>query len=469
MGLHLVEKEAAVRNFRTTLVLFLVAVLLGGFYFLYLRPQMEQKRLIAELKRRFFRSDTEVIDYIRIQAGPTRPYELRKTPEGWKIVRPRALDVDMGMLRHFFKTLSEGRVKKVVAKAESLKEFGVEKIYAVVAIGFGGQIEVLYIGGENPAKTGNYAYSERLRTVFLIDKDTARPLYLTLYDMREKRLFPFEKDRIGRIVIKRASDTVELLRSDRGWRMTRPVEFAASEEEMDTLLEMLPTQKAEACMPWSEEFESLNKKLWIGIYDRQGRVLSSGQLRYWGSQWDRQCIYRRDGAPEEAMRVSRAFWMALTRHASHYVDQRVFYDVRPEDITAIVVFYEKDRYEIQRTPDGWQAGGRPLRDYDVTPFVSSLLRLSYDKILFHRKSPPCREVFFTVRLELRTGGQRRIQVCRVDMQKEVSTALMFVPVRPGSPRTRRVLFYLALSNSMPYPGVLDSEQIRTVMEAVRSL
>jgi len=458
-----------VRRYRTTIVLFLVAVLLGGFYFLYLMPQMRQRQLIEDLKRRFFRSDTEVIDYIRIQAGPTEPYELRKTPEGWKIVRPRLLEVDMGMLKHFFKTLSDGKVKKVVARAESLRDFGIEKIYAVVAIGFGGQIEVLYLGGENPAKTGNYAYSERLKTVFLIDRDTARHLYLTLYDMREKRLFAFEKDKIGRIVIKRPSDTVELVRLYEGWTMVSPVRFVASEEEMDTLLEMLTTQKAEAFMRWSDKFETLKKKLWIGVYDRQGNLLSSGQLRYWSSEWDKQCVYRRDNEPEEAMRVSRTFWVALTRYASHYVDQRVFPGVKAEDIDSVIISYEKNNYEIRKNPDGWQMEGKAIRDYKITPLLSTLLRLSYNKILFHRSMPLCRESFFSVVLKLRTQDQRSLTVCRVDMQKEVSTSLMFAPVSPGSPRTRQVMFWLAESNSMPYPAVLNSEQIRTVVEAVRSL
>lgn len=458
-------------RFKRTIVLLLVAALLGGFYFLYLYPKIKEETLIRELKKRFFRSDTEVIDYIRIQAGPSGPYELRKTPSGWKITRPRDYDVDTATLKHFFNTLSQAEVKKVVKTGvSSLRDFGVEKVYAVIAIGYAGQIEVLYIGGENPAKTGNYAFSEHLKTVFLIDKETARDLYLTLYDFREKRLFPFTKEEIGKIVIKRSTDTVQLQRTPSGWRMLSPVSFPTTEQNMDSLLEQITTQKAQAFMPWQRRFEALKKKLWIGVYDTRGRLLSSGTLRFWGSQWDRQCIYQRDEQPDEAMRVNRAFWLLLTRDASSFVDLKVFRSVRPEDIQKVEVRYEGSIYELQKKSDHWILDHKvTIPTYRASPFLNTLVRASFQKVLFHSSYGRCKDGYFQVRLWLSDNNTQWLRVCRVDLQKEVSTALMFVPVRPGSPKTRRVWFYLAETNTTAYQAVMSSETVLAIVNGIRAL
>ncbi|RME66443.1 MAG: DUF4340 domain-containing protein [Nitrospirae bacterium] len=458
-------------RFKRTIVLVLVAAAVGGFYFFYLYPKVQEKTLIEKLKKRFFRSDTEVIDYIRVQAGPTEPYELTKTPSGWKITRPRVYEVDQATLRHFFNTLSKAKVKKVVKTGvRSLREFGVEKIYAVIAIGYGGQIEVLYLGGENPAKTGNYAYSERLKTVFLIDKKTARHLYLTLYDFREKRLFPYTKEQIGKVVIKRATDTVQLERTPQGWVMVKPVRFPTTEQNMDGLLEVIITQKAQAFMPWQRRFEELKKKLWIGVYGRDGKLLSSGTLRFWGSQWDRQCIYHRDEQPDEAMRVSRTFWSLLTRDASSFADLRVFRTVQPEDIKEIEVRYENESYTLQRGSNNWLLDQElAVPTYRVTPFLNTLMRVSFQKVLFYKSYPRCRKGYFNLKLTLNSGRSLWLRVCKVDLQKEVSTALMFVPVSPGSPKTRRVWFYLAETSTIPYQAVMSSETVLAILKGIRAL
>jgi hypothetical protein len=446
------EEETLVR-YRKTILLFLIAALLGGFYFLYLLPRIEKQRLIKELENRFFRSDTEVIDYIRIQAGPSPPYELKKTKKGWVIVKPRLLQVDMGAIRHFMETLSEGKVIKVVSGTKSLRDLGIKQIYSVIAIGYGGDIDVLYVGEENPARTGYYAFSERLKSVFLIDKETAQRLYLTLYDMREKRLFPFEKERIGKIVIRRRDDTVELKRNKQGWDLIQPVRFPGNSEEIESLLEILVTQKAEAFIAWNKEIDALKKSLWIGVYGLDGDILSSGELRYWGTDWDKQSVFRKDGE-EEAIRVSRAFWLLLSSHASRFTSNVLFTLKERRDITSIEINNEGKEYIFKQKDEGME----------ISTLIDTLSRQAYDKILFQKRYP-FGEEFFSIRIKDKHSVEF-LRVSRGNLQKEVSSSFMFVPVRPGSPEKRMVKYYLVQTNRFSYQAVINSEVIRTIMDVV---
>jgi hypothetical protein len=452
-------------RYRRTLALFIIALILGVVYFLYLKPAYEEKRLIAELRKRFFRSDTTGIDYIRIQAGTEPPYELKRRDGRWWITSPGLFMPDEGTLAMFMKTLSDGKVLKVVGSAGSLPEFGINKIYSVIAIGYRGNIEVLQVGEENPAGTGNYAFSERLRTVFLIDKETARHLYLKLYDIREKRLFPYSREQIDAISIERKEGEVELVRSGNGWFLRKPVLFRADENEMDTFLEILTTQKAEAFFPWSAELEGLKKIIRIGLRDRRGRVLSSGELRYWGTEWDKQAVFRRDDRPGEVMRVSRAFWLLLSSHASRFADGRVFAIEDREAVKGISIKYEGKEYRFERTGNEWRFGKRLFQYHEIYPLIDAVRRLSYEK-LFFEKDYRFREPFFTLTVYT-THGDQRLRVGRVDVEKEVTSSFMFVPVKPGSPEKRRVRYWLSESNLNSYKGVINSEQIREIVESAR--
>ncbi len=449
-------------RYRRTLALFIIALILGVVYFLYLKPAYEEKRLIAELRKRFFRSDTTGIDYIRIQAGTEPPYELKRRDGRWLITSPGPFMPDEGALAMFMKTLSAGKVLKVVGSAGSLPEFGVKRIYSVIAIGYSGNIEVLQVGGENPAGTGNYAFSERLGTVFLIDKETARHLYLRLYDMREKRLFPYSEDEIGAITLKRTDGDIEIVRSSDGWVLKRPVVFRADPGEMKALLELLTTQKAEAFFPWNAELEGLKKVIRIGLHDRRGRVLSSGELRYWGTAADRQSVFRRDGRSGEAMRVSRAFWLLLSSHASRFADGRVFAIEDREAVRGISIKYEGREYRFERAGNGWRSGERMFDMHEIYPLIDAVRRLGYEKIFFE-KDYTFRDPFFALTVYT-THGEQRLSVGRVDVEREVTSSFMFVPVRPGSPEKRRVRYWLSESSSIPYKGVINSEQIREIVE-----
>ncbi len=452
-------------RYRKTILLLIVALTLGGVYFLYLRPSYEEQRLIRELRNRFFRSDTGVIDYIRIKAGTERPYELKKTDGKWRITSPGLYRPDEGALSVFLKTLSEGKILKVVGSAASLPEFGIQRIYAIIAIGYGGNIEVLQIGGENPADTGNYAFSERLKTVFLIDKETARHLYLKLYDMREKRLFPYAGDEIGSISLERSDSNIELVRSGNGWMLKSPVMFRADPGEMKALIEVLTTQKAEAFFPWSPELEGLKRIIRIELRDRAGGVLSSGELRYWGTAADRQTVFRRDDRPGEAMRVSRSFWLLLSSHASRFVDGRVFLIDDRDSIRGVKIEYEGKVYRFDRAGDGWEYGKRRFGLHELNPLLDAILRLSYEKIFFE-KDFRFHNPFFSLTVYTESGDQR-LMVGRVDVEREVTSSFMFVPEGPGTLRKRRVRFWLAENSRMPYKGVINSEQIRGIVEGLR--
>ncbi len=452
-------------SYKKIITLSVIAILLGGLYFGYLKPYFKGKRLIAELQHKFFRADTSDIDYIRIQVGTEPPYTLKKTPRGWKIVSPDILEPDHGAVEFFLKTLSKGKALKVVGHTMSLPDFGMGELYAVIAIGYRGTIEILKLGGENPAKTGHYALSESLKTVFLIESETARHLYVRLHDMREKRIFPYQKESIHEIIIERQDTTLDFVRSADGWLMRKPVRFKADNAEVDRLLEIMITQKAEDFFKWNQEVEDLKRIINIKLMDIQGNIISRGELRYWGTEWNKQAVFRKDDHPQEALRVSRDFWLNLDHHPSWYADKSVFNGIGNNQIKRLTVRHEDDEFILEKSGEKWLYNGRVYEQQDIQFIIDEVLRMKFERLFFNKRFKPELPVF-----EVKVYTDRdvqRLRVYKVDVRKEVTSSYMFVTGVPGVSSTRPVYFWLAEKNGLSYQAVVTSEQIMVLKEALR--
>ncbi|RMG01721.1 MAG: hypothetical protein D6726_08995 [Nitrospirae bacterium] len=209
----------------------------------------------------------------------------------------------------------------------------------------------------------------------------------------------------------------------------------------------------------------LKKKIEIALYDNAGRLLSSGILRYRGKAADEQCVFSLNNRNGDAMRVSRAFWILLSSHPSRFSEKRVFRIRSVDDIESITLNYEDTRYDIRKTGSTWVMKEKQYRQVDVYPLLEYVMKLSYEKIFF-QKEYQFDKPFFDLSVKV-NGEEQRLRVGRVDVEKEVTTTFMFVPVRPGSPEKRRVRYWLSESSATPYKGVINSEQIRAIVEGVR--
>lgn len=345
-------------KFRGTALLAVLTLLLGGFYFLYQLPRSEAKKAAAAFEKRFFRADTALISSIVIENRDGR-VEISHGPGGWMIERPQRYRPDEGMIRKILATIAAGQLIKVVGEAAELPQFGFDQPVLSLTLGVGQNRDVLIIGRKNPSDTGYYAYSESLGKIFLVNKELPKDLYLRLYDLREKRLYPAVRaEDIGRIVINRGGKVLEVAFSQGGWRMGQPIAGPAAAEEVKAFLDALAGQKAEAFIPGEKKSMKALQQMSLQLFDLHGHAVVDSRIYYLGTGENEGVVVQTTG-DAEGVRTGREFWETLQVEPTDFIERRLF-PVETGDITGVSVVKAGERTILERQGKRWRKNGSPV-------------------------------------------------------------------------------------------------------------
>lgn len=450
-------------RYRSTIALFLLTLVLAGFYFLYLKPKAAERGQIEDFERQFFRADPKEIEFIRIETGDGT-VDVVRTGDEWVIEKPKRYRPDRQALSKMFDALSQGRLIKVVGSAGERKTFGLDRPYIIVSLGFSGKTDVLEIADKSPTAKGYYAYNRRFGKVFLVNEEFVRDFNLDLYDLREKRLFPLDRDAITRVRVKRARDTIDVAKDVDAWIMKSPVAGQASPEDVERLVQTIAVQRAAGFVDWTPELSRLPRRLSLEVFDGRTRRLDAADVYYWGTGGDHGALVHRAGSPEAA-RTSRDFFNLLDGDASLFRSRGLF-NASPDDVVKISVTEEETTHVIEKK-DGWKKDGVPVPEKKVLSLIEFLRDMKAVKLL--QESRPLGKTRFVFEVRTATSASR-LEVTNFSMDREMSTSAMFVPVKPGAPGGRKkVDYWYALSRNLGTGVVVTSLDIDNIREQMRKL
>ncbi len=282
---------------RTTIVLAVLAALLGGAYYrVEVRGrEARQRALLAE--RRVVSFDAARVREITIEK-PAERVVLRGAGDRWRIVAPVDEPADERVVEGLLSLVHRLEKVRSLDGLADLKMVGLDAPAVILGLGLeNGETLTLLLGGSNPVHTGVYAAVEGAPLVFLapallaaelaaygLDRPHAR---LTVVDergrsrtlavaqaaddpgvlyaqvegvsavhitgtqlltdlaiepdvLRNHQLLVYDQREVERITIRYPGDTLVLDRAGDRWRVTRPVEGEAVRSTVENLLEVLP-------------------------------------------------------------------------------------------------------------------------------------------------------------------------------------------------------------------------------------
>ena len=183
-------------NFRTTLIILAVFILLGGIYFFFGRPSpdAEQSKVDAQRIREVYALGKDKIRQIRLSFKDEsyQPLTLAKNANGiWQLTAPLTADADPPKIDEMLQNLLEKKVKQTL-EAEDLARYGLQPPNI--------QIE-LWTEGEDPAKTFligdrtvNYSVYTKEQSeshIFLIESSALDDFTKSPSDFRDRSVFNF--------------------------------------------------------------------------------------------------------------------------------------------------------------------------------------------------------------------------------------------------------------------------------------
>jgi hypothetical protein len=223
-----------VRGLTSTLLLVVVLAGLGAYIYF-----VDSKRSPASLsgepaKEKVYSVETDKIDEIKITAGGETTL-LRKSDAGWTMIEPTAADADPAEAISVAQAISSlERVRIVDENPANVAQYGLEN--PAVRVEFKAQGNVtgsLKLGDKNATQGELYAQKNDEKTVFLVSAFQENSFNRKPFDLRDKKILKFDRDKADAIAIVRGPSSIELARAGTEWKVVKPgaarSDFAAVE------------------------------------------------------------------------------------------------------------------------------------------------------------------------------------------------------------------------------------------------
>jgi hypothetical protein len=213
------------RGLTSTLVLVVVLAGLGAYiYFVDSKRPAASADGSPETKEKVFAVEAEKINELRITYQGESSL-LRKAEDGWKMIEPAAIDADPPEAIGVATALTNVDVVRVVDEnATNLEQFGLANPLITVAFkADGGAAGTLKLGNKNATQSEIYALKNDEKRVFLVSSFQETSFNRKPFDLRDKKILKFDRDKADSLVLAKGADAIEMSRSGSEWKVVRPV------------------------------------------------------------------------------------------------------------------------------------------------------------------------------------------------------------------------------------------------------
>jgi len=367
------------RGLISTIALVLVLAGLGAY--IYFVDSKRPEGGVDE-KQKVFAVESDKIEEVTVTSeGETST--LRRTDGVWKMTAPLAVDADATEATSLTSAISSLEINRVIDEnAANLAEYGLAEPRIKVAFkGAGGAAGEIHLGEKTPTQSDVYAVRPGEKRVFLLQAYQETAFGKKPFDLRDKRVLHFERDKVDTVeIVQAGSPTIQLARTGSDWVVKQPVQTRGDYSVIEGLL----TRVAGASMT---KLVDANTPETFGLEKPTAVVtLGAGSTRAsleFGAEQD-GAVYVRDPARETIFAVDPALGTDARKPVDDYRDKDLF-EFRSFNASRVKIARGADTYEFQKvagtadnTADKWQrvvAGSSPV-DVDGTKMDDLLTKLT---------------------------------------------------------------------------------------------
>lgn len=368
------------RGFRSTFILLAVLAALLGYIYYAMKPGTPPAE---DQKTRVFTAPADTIDEIEITARSGETTTIKRDGAVWNLtapIRTGADDTEVSGLTTNLATLDIQRV--VEEQATDLAPYGLEPPHVVVGFKALGDKEFsrLHLGDKTPTGGDMYARRPGDRKVFLVSSYLENTFNRTTFDLRDKSILAFDRDKVDRVNVVAAGTTLAFVKAGDRWRIVQP-SVRAETLAVDGLVGRLKTGAMRAVVaaePTPDELKSFG-------FDAPTIVASvttgssTATLTVGGAVPAAETYYARDAARTMVFTVDKSLVDDLRKQAGDYRPKDVFefrsfmaarFEATHDGVTV--------RFAIETDKDGkgvWKAVA-PTKAADQTKVEAALSALS---------------------------------------------------------------------------------------------
>jgi Domain of unknown function (DUF4340) len=229
------------RGFRSLAVLgALLAGLVAYIYFVDAKKPVEPEGM--EKRDKVFTVESEKIEDLTVKASNGEVTTLRKIGGAWQTTAPASGKADASEVSGITTNLATVEVASVVDEApKDLAQYGLAS--PRIEIGFKAQGDKaghrLKLGGKTPTGGDLYAQRGTEARVFLVPAYLESSFDRKAFDLRDKSLLSFDRDKVDRIELAHGDVKIEVAKSGADWMVVSPIRAKADFSAIEQLITRL--------------------------------------------------------------------------------------------------------------------------------------------------------------------------------------------------------------------------------------
>ena len=374
---------------RGVLVLFIIAVGLGLYLWLVDMPtgqrqvetEIEAKKLVD-----FREEDVRALTI----ASSRGEVEITREKDGrWTISKPKALEAEPTAVEEFLRTLMLAKVSRVVDESGTdLQSYGLADPSMTVSFRLASGTQTVRLGDSGPLSSTLYAMRENSTKVLLTSLASQDLVAKGVQEFRRKRVLAFERSRVTRLTVATPHETVVLYKAGQGdkalWTITAPLETAADQPEVRSLLLGLEDLKAQDFLDEPKDRAATRAGL--------GRPLATFTLREGESDRtlslfldprNKRLAYAESAPQDPLYKVAPGVAQDLIKGLFALRNKQLV-AAEPERVKTLVIKTGAQEYSVTRAGGAWLVDGDPQATADaarLNMFVIRVVRLQAERIV----------------------------------------------------------------------------------------
>ena len=229
------------RGLTSTIILIVVLAGLGGYIYFVDSKRPEPGVDGGAATEKVYALEVDKIDELKLTYNGETSL-LRKSASGWTMVEPVQTGADPAEAISLAQALTNlERVRVLDENPGDLTPFGLAQPPIIVEFKGAGVSGSLKLGRKTPTQGEIYAQKNGEKAVFLVSSVQETSFNRTPFDLRDKKILKFEREKADAVTLVRAGNTMTLARTGSEWKVTAPVASRSDYSAIEGLLTRLST------------------------------------------------------------------------------------------------------------------------------------------------------------------------------------------------------------------------------------